>query len=90
MKNLMHSKKLGTDSQLFESLNSGNVAGFGPDEWFTTEEAAAFLKVSSFYLRNLASNGKVPYHKFQRRNRYRKSELISLLLDTRKGEKNGI
>ncbi len=64
--------------------------GFGSDEWFTSNEAAAYLKVSPFSLRNMASNGYIPYQKLQRRNRYRKSDLIKLLMATRKGGFRGI
>ncbi len=59
------------------------------EEWMTTEEAADFLRVSAASLLNLSSNGKIPYYKFQRRNRYLKSDLLSLLLSTKKGAFNG-
>ena len=74
-----------TKATLFDSANSREVEGFGPDEWFTTDEAAAFLKVSPFSLRNMTSNGHIPYQKLLRRNRYRKSDLVKLLTSTRKG-----
>ena len=54
-------------------------------EWLTTDEAAFFLRISTATLRNLSSNGKVPYYKWQRRNRYRKSELTQLLLSQKRG-----
>ena len=75
---------------LFDNFNGGDVDGFGKDEWFTTEEASVFLRVSPHYLRNLTSNGFVPYQKLGQRNRYRKSDLVKLLMSTRKGGLNGI
>jgi len=76
--------------KFIENLSNGEIESFGIDEWFTTEEAAAFLKVSPNYLRNLTSNGQVPYFKLQRRNRYRKNDLVKLLLASRKGDCHGI
>ncbi|WP_419144692.1 helix-turn-helix domain-containing protein [Bdellovibrio bacteriovorus] len=55
----------------------------------TTEEAAEYLKIPKASLLNLSSNGKVPYYKFQRRNRYLKSDLLRLLLSNRRGGFNG-
>lgn len=83
-------KHLQSSEQFFESLNSSDVEGFGQDEWFTTEEAAAFLKVCPFSIRNMASDGYIPYQKLRRRNRYRKSDLVKLLMSTRKGGFRGI
>lgn len=54
-------------------------------EWFTSSEAAVYLRISEDYLRNLVSGGRLPYYKFGRRNRYRKSELEQLLLQNRRG-----
>ena len=59
------------------------------EEWMTTEEAAEYLKIPKTSLLNLSSNGKVPYYKFQRRNRYLKSDLLRLLLSNRRGGFNG-
>jgi excisionase family DNA binding protein len=55
------------------------------DEWLTTEEAAAYLKISVGSLRNMTSNGHVPYYKLARRNRYRRDELRDLLLNEKRG-----
>lgn len=68
--------RTGRDSTLFDNQN---------DEWLTSREAAAFLKISEGCLRNLCSNGQIPYHKLARRNRYRLQDLRDLLLKTRKG-----
>ena len=54
-------------------------------EWLTSDEAAAFLKISPATLRNLTSTGKIPFYKFGRRNRYNKYELTRMLLSSRKG-----
>jgi excisionase family DNA binding protein len=54
-------------------------------EWLTTDEAAEFLKVSAGCLRNLTSNGQVPFYKFGKRNRYLKSELHEMLLSEKRG-----
>jgi excisionase family DNA binding protein len=55
-------------------------------EWLTTEEAANFLRISVKALRNMASNGQVPFYKLGRRNRYRKDELEALLLSQKRGK----
>lgn len=60
------------------------------DEWLTTEEAAAYLRLSVGALRNLTSNGKVPYYKFDRRNRYRIDDLRELLSANRRGGSYGL
>lgn len=57
----------------------------GAKEWFTSSEAADYLGISTRTLMNLTSNGKVPYYKFGRRNRYQKDELRNLLLLQRRG-----
>ena len=60
-------------------------------EWLTTAEAAEFLKVPVATLRNLCSNGKIPYYKSPgtRLNRYSKTELQGLLLAQKRGGSNG-
>lgn len=55
------------------------------EEWLTSSEAANYLGISNKTLMNLASNGKVPYYKFGRRNRYLKDELRMLLMSQRRG-----
>lgn len=44
-----------------------------PDEWLSSEQAAAYLGISVGHLHNL--RGKVPSHKVGGRRRYRRSEL---------------
>jgi len=54
-------------------------------EWLTTDEAADYLGLSVGALRNMTSNGHVPYHKLGRRNRYRLTDLRELLLSHKRG-----
>lgn len=55
------------------------------EEWLTTEEAAEYLKISVGSLRNMTSNGQVPFYKLARRNRYLKVELREMLLKEKRG-----
>lgn len=55
-------------------------------EWLNSEEAAEFLRISIKGLRNMTSNGKLPFYKLGRRNRYRKDELEALLLSQKRGK----
>ena len=55
------------------------------DDLLTTSEAAKFLKISKAALLNMCCNGTIPYYKLGRRNRFRRSELGSLLLKNKKG-----
>lgn len=59
------------------------------EEWLTTKEAAAYLKVTpkSFY--NKVSNGLILYYKFGRLNRYLKADLDKYLLGNRRGGSYG-
>ncbi len=59
------------------------------EDWFTSSEAALFLGISVQALMNKVSGGKIPFFKFGRRNRYRKSELEELLSQNRKGPTYG-
>ena len=56
----------------------------------TTEEAANYLRVSVGTLRNMTSDGLVPYTKLGSRNRYFLNELQELLRSNRKGGSYGI
>lgn len=53
--------------------------------WLDSYEAAKHLKISVPTLRNLTSNGKIPYYKFGRRNRYLLAELNSLIESNKRG-----
>lgn len=59
------------------------------EEWLDSVEAAAYLKVSLGALRNMTSNGQVPFYKMGNRNRYRIEELRQLLLSQKRGASNG-
>lgn len=87
MRNSNHDRRNAT-----ENLTNGKAdeiiseqVGAVVDEWLTTEEAAAYLKISAHTLRNLTSNGRVPYYKWQSRNRYLKSDLRKLLMSNKRG-----
>ncbi len=58
-------------------------------EWLTTNQAAEYLNIPIGSLRNLTSNGKVPYHKLGNLNRYHLLELRNLLFRQQKGASNG-
>ncbi len=53
--------------------------------FLTTDEAAKVLGITSKALRNLTSNGKIPYYKFGHRNRYRLDDLVALVLVNKRG-----
>lgn len=54
-------------------------------DWLNTEQAAAYLGIPVGSLRNLTSNGRIPYYKLGRRNRYKLSDLHELLLSGKRG-----
>lgn len=56
----------------------GQVGGGGG--LLTSAEAAELLRISVPTLHNLVSVGKVPAYKLGRRNRYKKEELLRLLI----------
>ncbi len=56
----------------------------------TTDEAARFLGISAQALLNLVSNGKLPYYKFERRNRYLASELLKIVMKEARGLRDGL
>lgn len=58
-------------------------------EWLTSKEAAEYLRVSEATLRNMASNGQIPYAKLGRSNRYNRIELYQLLQSHRRGARFG-
>ena len=58
-------------------------------DWLTSSEAAEYLGISIARLMNLTSNGKVPYYKLGRSNRYLLSELNALLMSQPKGDRHG-
>jgi len=62
----------------------------GPsDEWMTSEEAAAYLKLSLGSLRNATSNDLIPSTKIGRRVRYSRIALSMLFVANAKGRYHG-
>lgn len=59
------------------------------EEWLDSVEASVYLKVSLGALRNMTSNGQIPFYKMGKRNRYRTEELRQLLLSQKRGASNG-
>lgn len=57
----------------------------GEQEWLDTKEAAEYLRLPVGTVLNWTSEGKIPVYKLGRSNRYRLSELRSLLLSNRRG-----
>jgi excisionase family DNA binding protein len=60
---------------------------FENQEWLSTVEAAAYLRLSVGSLRNMTSNGQIPYYKLGGRNRYRLVDLREL--PCKKGDSHG-
>ncbi len=56
------------------------------NDWLDSKTAAEYLGISIPTLRNMASNGDIPFYKLGRRNRYLRNELHSLMLKSRKGK----
>ena len=59
-------------------------------EWLNTEETASYLRLSIGSVRNLTSNGEIPYYKLGRRTRYRLEDLRNLLLSKKRAGVYGI
>jgi excisionase family DNA binding protein len=74
-------------SDLIKQFDSSAIPCHLNDCWFTSDEAAEFLKIDKGTLSNFVSNGVIPYYKLGRRNRYLKSELEQLLRSRPKGER---
>lgn len=71
----------------FDSPNIENTADSSLKiEWLDSEEAANLLRISVKALRNMTSNGQLPFYKLGRRNRYRKDELEAQLLSQKRGK----
>jgi len=75
----------------FSAINTFVHSSLTSKEWLTSEEASEYLGIPVESLRNMTSNGKIPYYKVPgtRSNRYRQAELRELLLQSRKGEAYG-
>jgi len=55
------------------------------DVWLDTNSASKYLGISPKSLLNEVSQGKIPYYKLGKRNRYLKSELDQLILQNLRG-----
>lgn len=66
-------------------MNFEEEGKFKEQEWLNSEEAAEYLRISVGQLRNMTSNGKIPFYKLGKSNRYLKSELREMLLKNRRG-----
>ena len=81
------------ESRFDQGVHSGYLVNgslkIEEDEWLTTKEAAKYLKIRQDCLLRLVSNGKVPYYKLGRSNRYLKSELRKLVLGQPRGGLDG-
>lgn len=53
--------------------------------YLDSNEAAEFLRMEKKSFQNKVSNGKIPYRKFGRLNRFKKTELIQLLEKEKRG-----
>lgn len=73
------------NQQKQDADRTGLPGSLTTQEWLTTQEAARYLGLSVGSLRNLTSNGQVPYCKLGRRNRYRVADLRALLLANKRG-----
>lgn len=83
------------ESKILENnRNSSLDSGYSKDrslttEWFNSEEAASFLRITVKALRNMTSNGQLPFYKLGRRNRYRRRELETILHTHKRGKQYG-
>lgn len=77
---------MSTDDELGKNKSSVTIK---EDEWFNSEQAAVYLKVSKKTLMNMTSNGRIPYCKLGRSNRYSKTALERLLLNNKRGANYG-
>lgn len=72
--------------KIFENkISNSSLILSEDDRWLDSAEAAEFLRIGVPSLRNMTSNGQVIHYKLGRRNRYRLSDLKSLLLKNQRG-----
>lgn len=85
-------QKLGSELKSSKSMRISELetqlGSLKTEIWLTTEEAAQYLKLSVGTLRNMTSNGRLPFYKClgTNRNRYLQSELKELLLAQKRGK----
>ncbi len=67
-----------------ESSNGGSLTT-QPIEWLTTDEVSLIYKLPKKSVLNMSSNGSLPTYKLGNRNRYKRSEIDAILLQTKQG-----
>ncbi len=84
-------KYLDKPAALIEKTNAATneSCSLKTEKMMSTREAADFLGIPVGSLRNLTSQGKIPYYKLGRRNRYSRNELTQLLLSNKRGGSYG-
>lgn len=87
-KNSMHDGTIDTREKLKHLSNESSLKN-EENEWLRSKEAAIYLGISEAVLRNMTSNGSIPYYKLGRLNRYRRVELKQLLLSNKRGANHG-
>ncbi|MFK7823747.1 MAG: helix-turn-helix domain-containing protein [Oligoflexales bacterium] len=75
--------KSAENNELYAGASSCGRLFENSDEWMTTFEAAAYLKISESSLLNLCCNGDLPYYKLGRSNRYKVEDLRNLIVKKR-------
>lgn len=80
-----HLQEISVNQTSENSFVENKIENYCEPEWLTSKEAANYLRISEAYLRNLASNGAIPFYKFGRNNRYNRAELKKLLLESKRG-----
>ena len=74
---LVKAKDLNELKMEIREMNKTNVEL--QEVWFSTKEAAEFLKVNKKTLKRYRDCGKLPYSKDSRKIRYKKSDIIKYL-----------
>lgn len=85
-----YANRVSREPTFFPNKIGGQVCISENDRWFDTETAAEYLCMSVKTLRNMTCNGKIPFYKLGKNNRYLKSELDKILLSNRRGGFDGI
>ena len=75
--NVKEGLKVDEETQKGESLEKA--------VWMNTQEAARYLRISPGALRNQVHRGEVPFYKFRRSLRFKRTELDRLIESTRRG-----
>lgn len=68
-------------------MNNKNLMQSNDVKWMNSKEAAEYMRISTASLRNMVSNGKLPFYKLGRRLRFIESELKNAILSQKFGLK---